>query len=196
MTGIKSDAVIVNPAFTNTQQVGAIIQSIPTTCENPEKVLEFLNLLYTDADVYNALVWGVEGTHYAHVDGSDTWITYPEGVSADTSGYTLSATYAFGNRYLSYIWNTDPENLNEKFKEFNDSAIKSNALGFVFDPSNVKTEVAAVQAVFDQYRLPLENGVVDPDENLPKFIQALKDAGIDTVIAEKQKQLDEWAAAN
>lgn len=196
MTGINSDAVIVNPAFTNTQQVGAIIQSIPTTCENPEKVLEFLNLLYTDADVYNALVWGVEGTHYAHVDGSDTWITYPEGVSADTSGYTLSATYAFGNRYLSYIWNTDPENLNEKFKEFNDGAIKSNALGFVFDPSNVKTEVAAVQAVFDQYRLPLENGVVDPDENLPKFIQALKDAGIDTVIAEKQKQLDAWAAAN
>lgn len=196
MTGIKSDAVIVNPAFTNTQQVGAIIQAIPTTCENPEKVLEFLNLLYTDADVYNALVWGVEGTHYAHVDGSDTWITYPEGVSADTSGYTLSATYAFGNRYLSYIWNTDPENLNEKFKEFNDSAIRSNALGFVFDPSNVKTEVAAVQAVFDQYRLPLENGVIDPDENLPKFIQALKDAGIDTVIAEKQKQLDAWAAAN
>ena len=97
---------------------------------------------------------------------------------------------------MSYIWNTDPENLNEKFKEFNDSAIRSNALGFVFDPSNVKTEVAAVQAVFDQYRLPLENGVIDPDENLPKFIQALKDAGIDTVIAEKQKQLDAWAAAN
>ena len=97
---------------------------------------------------------------------------------------------------MSYIWNTDPENLNEKFKEFNDSAIKSNALGFVFDPSNEKTVVAAVQAVFDLYRLPLENGVVDPDENLPKFIQALKDAGIDTVIAEKQKQLDEWAAAN
>ena len=196
MTGIKSDAVTVNPAFTNTQQVGAIIQSIPTTCENPEKVLEFLNLLYTDEAVYNALVWGVEGTHYVHVDGSDEWITYPEGVTADTSGYTLSATYAFGNRYLSYIWNTDPENLNEKFREFNDSAIKSNALGFIFDPSEVKAEVAAVQAVFDQYRLPLENGVIDPDENLPKFIQALKDAGIDTVIAEKQRQLDEWAAAN
>ena len=56
--------------------------------------------------------------------------------------------------------------------------------------------MAAVQSVFDQYRLPLENGVIDPDENLPKFIQALKDAGIDTVIAEKQRQLDEWAAAN
>lgn len=62
--------------------------------------------------------------------------------------------------------------------------------------SEVKTEVAAVQAVLDQYRLPLENGVIDPDENLPKFINALKEAGIDTVIAEKQRQLDEWAEKN
>lgn len=115
MTGIKSSTITVYPAFTNTQQVGAIIQSIPTTCENPGKVLEFIDLLYTDAEVYNALVWGIEGKHYVHVEGSDRWITYPEGVTADTSGYTLSATYNFGNRYLSYIWDTDPEDLNERF---------------------------------------------------------------------------------
>ena len=64
----------------------------------------------------------------------------------------------------------------------------------MFDTTPVKAEAAAVQAVMDEYRLPLENGVIDPDENLPKFRQALKDAGIDTVIAEKQRQLDEWAA--
>ena len=121
-------------------------------------------------------------------------VTYPDGVTGETSGYTLSATYAFGNRYLSYIWNTDPEDLNEKYEEFNDNAIKSKALGFVFDTTPVKAEAAAVQAVMDEYRLPLENGVIDPDENLPKFRQALKDAGIDTVIAEKQRQIDEWAA--
>ena len=161
---------------------------------HPEKVLEFVNLLYSDAEVYNALVWGVEGTHYQHVKGSEKWITYPDGVTGETSGYTLAATYAFGNRYLSYIWNTDPEDLNERFEEFNDNAIKSKALGFLFDNTPVKTEAAAVQAVMDEYRLPLENGVIDPDENLPKFRQALKDAGIDTVIAEKQRQLDEWAA--
>ena len=194
MTGIPCSTAIVNPAFGNTQTVGAVIQSIPVSCKNPEKVLEFVNLLYSDAEVYNALVWGIEGTHYQHVKGSEKWITYPDGVTGETSGYTLSATYAFGNRYLSYIWNTDPEDLNEKYEEFNDNAIKSKALGFVFDTTPVKAEAAAVQAVMDEYRLPLENGVIDPDENLPKFRQALKDAGIDTVIAEKQRQLDEWAA--
>ena len=68
-----------------------------------------------------------------HAKGSEKWITYPDGVTGETSGYTLSATYAFGNRYLSYIWNTDPEDLNEKYEEFNDNAIKSKALGFVFE---------------------------------------------------------------
>lgn len=78
--------------------------------------------------------------------------------------------------------------------EFNNNAIQSKALGFVFDSTAVKTEMAAVKAVMDEYRLSLENGTIDPKENLPKFRQALKDAGIDTVIAEKQRQLDEWSA--
>ena len=142
MTGIPCSTAIVNPAFGNTQTVGAVIQSIPVSCKNPEKVLEFVNLLYSDAEVYNALVWGIEGTHYQHVKGSEKWITYPDGVTGETSGYTLSATYAFGNRYLSYIWNTDPEDLNEKYEEFNDNAIKSKALGFVFDTTPVKAEAA------------------------------------------------------
>ena len=194
MSGIETCCVVVNPAFSNTKQVGAVINSITTSCENPEKTLEFINLLFSDAEVYNALVWGIEGTHYVHKEGSDVWIDYPEGLDADTSGYTLGATYAFGSRYLSYIWANAPENLNQMYKDFNDAAIQSDAMGFLFDNSSVKTEVAAVEAVFDQYRLPLENGVIDPEENLPKFLQALKDAGIDTIIAEKQRQLDAWVA--
>ena len=39
-------------------------------------------------------------------------------------------------------------------------------------------------------------GSLDPETELPKFQQSLKDAGIDEIIAEKQKQLDAWAAEN
>lgn len=37
MTGIPCSTAIVNPAFGNTQTVGAVIQSIPVSCKNPEK---------------------------------------------------------------------------------------------------------------------------------------------------------------
>jgi putative aldouronate transport system substrate-binding protein len=37
-------------------------------------------------------------------------------------------------------------------------------------------------------------GVVDPTVVLPEFQQALKAAGIEEIIAENQKQIDEWRA--
>jgi putative aldouronate transport system substrate-binding protein len=38
-------------------------------------------------------------------------------------------------------------------------------------------------------------GSVDPEEYLPKAIEKFKEAGIDTIIAEAQKQLNEWLAS-
>lgn len=74
------------------------------------------------------------------------------------------------------------------------NAIQSQAIGFIFDSSSVKSEIAALDSVLAEYRLGLENGELDPEEYLPKFIQALREAGIEKVIAEKQRQLDSWVA--
>ena len=41
----------------------------------------------------------------------------------------------------------------------------------------------------------IDFGTIDPAKKLPEFIEKLKAAGIEKVIAEKQKQLDAWAAA-
>ncbi|MOA60671.1 hypothetical protein D3C78_1856060 [compost metagenome] len=68
-------------------------------------------------------------------------------------------------------------------------------MGFTMNPESVKTEIAAISNVIAQYYLVLETGSVDPDKVLPQFIEKLKDAGIDKVIADKQRQLDEWAKA-
>ena len=63
-----------------------------------------------------------------------------------------------------------------------------------FDVTDVSTEFSAVSAVIEQYSDSLDAGAVNPEEALPEFRKALKDAGIDAVIAENQRQLDEWAA--
>ena len=46
-----------------------------------------------------------------------------------------------------------------------------------------------------QYIPSVNCGTVDPVTNLADFQSALKAAGIDTVIEENQKQLDDWAAS-
>ena len=48
--------------------------------------------------------------------------------------------------------------------------------------------------VCNKYQAGLETGTLDPETYLPEFIQALKDAGLEKVIAEKQAQLDAFLA--
>ena len=67
--------------------------------------------------------------------------------------------------------------------------------GFTPSNANVMNEIAAVSNVVDQYLKPLTFGDVNPDEYYPQFLDALKAAGIDTIIADYQAQANEWLAA-
>lgn len=157
--------------------------------------MKFLNLLYSDPVLINLLNYGIEGQHYVKTD-VDNVITFPEGVDMTNSGYAMFDGWQRGNQLLSYVWEGDEPTLYEELDAFNKSALRSKAFGFVFDSSKVKTEAASIANVTAQYRTALENGTLDIDENLPKFQAALKEAGIDRVIEEKQAQLDAWAAEN
>ena len=50
--------------------------------------------------------------------------------------------------------------------------------------------------MISQYQAALESGSVDPEKILPEFLTALESAGSDEVIAENQRQLDEWLEQN
>ena len=64
--------------------------------------------------------------------------------------------------------------------------------GFIPNTTNVMNEVTAVSNVVEQYSNVLLYGDVNPDEKYPEFLAALKDAGIDKLIADYQAQADEW----
>lgn len=176
---------------TNSSVVQQCQWYIAANCEHPDKAMQFLNLMYTDPRIANLLSWGIEGKHY--VVQENGLINYPEGVTAESSGYNLNMGWAMGNQYITHIWEGDAPTLYEDLQAFNQSAVKSAAFGFTWDPTPVKTEVAALNNVLNEYRCGLEWGVLDPDVALPEFRAKLKAAGIDKVVAEKQCQLDEWA---
>ncbi len=165
---------------------------IPENAEHPEEAMQFLNLLYTDPDVINTIVYGLEGEDYViHEDGR---IGYPEGVDASNVGYSVaSMLWSFGNEFNAYVWETNEPDVWEQTIAWNETGYRSKAFGFVFDPSPVQNEIAAVQNVYDQYRMSLECGLVDPETTLPEMVEKMKAAGLDTIIEEKQAQLDAWA---
>lgn len=189
-TGMTMVALPLSKVTAQTLNMQAYMMSISKNSKNPQKAMELLNLFYTDKELMNLMTNGIEGTHY--VKKSDNVISFPNGVTAKDTKYLFNQ-FMIGNNFLSYVWDTDLPTIWEKTKTFNDNAIFSKALGFTFNQEPVKTEVAAVTNVMNQYRLALENGTLDPDKNLPEFNKKLKDAGLDKIIGEKQKQLDEWA---
>lgn len=170
--------------------------SLPITCDDPAAAMQFLNLMYGSEEICNLLHNGIEGVHYEMTENPGI-IRYPEGLDVMTTGYN-NPLGLYGDKSMKYQWEPISPTYFEDLKAFNASItpeMESKALGYCFNSDPVKTEYAAVSDVISQYRPSLENGAVDPDTVLPEFISALKAAGIDTVIAENQKQLDAWLAA-
>ncbi len=189
-SGVELIQVNISEPIACTQDVAALQMGIARNCQNVEKTLEFLNLLYTDADLMNLLANGIEGEHY--VLNEEGKATLPEGVT--DSGYVFNH-WEIGNNFITYLWDSDVDDLWTITEQFNESTKKSPAFGLSFDLNSVSTEVAAVNTVMSQYRMVLENGTVDPDSMLQEFQERLAAAGIDEIITVKQEQMDAARAA-
>lgn len=194
MAGMDLTALQVNENATYTSIPAMFMWGIPYSAENPELSMQYLNEQYTNPEIMNLLAWGIEGVHYDVME--DGHITTAAALDGQESGYNPQAGWIFGNQYITHVWEGDDIDLYVQLKEFNDTAAKSKAFGFTFDNSSVITETAAVQSVYDQYKMGLECGLVDPSTGIDEMVSALKAAGLDTIIAEKQAQLDAWAEEN
>ncbi|CAM4064363.1 ABC transporter substrate-binding protein [Paenibacillus alkaliterrae] len=182
LNGKLAQIIMTEKTVATSETTGSML-GISSTSKDPERVMMFINLLHTDKEMNNMLNFGIEGVH--HTRNGET-------ISATekTKDYNPGSAWMFGNQFLNYVWDTeDPEKWN-KFLEFNEGAKPSPALGFVFDSEPVKAEVGAMANVIRQYQRAIETGSVDIDKMLPEYNNALKAAGLDKVIAEKQKQFN------
>lgn len=181
-------------SFVTTGKVNNSAFGISVTSKHPEASMKFLNEMYTNADVMNVLSYGIEGIHWEEKDGG--FIGYPEGVNADNSTYDLGMTWYFGNGFLNKAWEGSSLVDVETEIENNRNAIASSAMGFTYDSTVVSTELAAIGNVTSQYLPGILCGTLNPEESIPEFLSALKSAGVDKVVDEKQAQYDAWIAEN
>jgi putative aldouronate transport system substrate-binding protein len=180
---------LTDPTISTGDTTGSML-AISRTSKDPARAMMFINLLHSDKYLNNLLNFGIEGVHYDKK--SDNVIDTTKGAKT----YNVGSSWMFGNQFLNYLLpNEDPQKW-EKFKAFNKSGKASPALGFTFDSGPVKSEIAAVVNVNSEFMGALYTGSVDPNQTLPKYTAKLKEAGVDKIIAEKQKQLDAFLAAN
>jgi len=177
--------------YFDTASVNNVVWMLSGSTKAPEAAMKFLNLFYTDPFVINTILYGIEGRDYVKV--GEHHVRFPDGMTASDVPYTAQlSTGMIGSESLQYQFEgTDWSDVEFKLKE-NKETKRSPYFGFIFDMSDVRTEMSAINNVKNQYVPGLITGSLDPETTIPKFLEALKDAGADRVIQAKQEQLDRW----
>ncbi len=178
-----SDGVLTN------RGIRATMTAISTTSKHPGEALKMIEIIYSDAEIYNLLCWGIEGVHYTKNEEGKITI-------ADNSNYDRIANWKIGPTYNSLLLNNQEESVYDETRKFNESAIPSPLLGFIFDTTSVATELSNCTTVINKEMQTLEMGLIDPKEGLANFLKNLEVAGSQKIIDEIQRQIDEWWAKN
>ncbi len=182
--------ITMQPKYVVTTHAGGSMFAIPVTCQDPSKAMRYLNLMHSDPALINMMLYGQENVNYETTDLLKL-DTIPEANWYGVHG----GAWTVGNTRLQYVLSNEDVKKNAYLQVYADDAIPAPSLGFRFDRKNVRDQVDAVNAVISQYGPPLLCGQVDPDDpkvGIAAMNAALKEAGVDEVIAEIQRQYDEW----
>jgi putative aldouronate transport system substrate-binding protein len=161
--------------------------ALSRTSKDPARAVKAFELWCSDKTLNNLLNFGIEGTHYTKID-ADTI------KPVENSKYWPACQWELGSRTLDYFLEGESKDLFQQYDAFNASAVPAEDLGFFFNPESVKTQQAAVDAVSSQYTTPVLCGMLD-DKAFQQMVDKFKTAGINDIVAEMQKQYDEWKAA-
>lgn len=164
----------------------ATMTAVSATSKQPDEALRLLEIMFTNKDTFNTLLFGIEGEHYEKID-DNTVKLLDEGQK-----YNLSDNaWAYGNLFNSYYIEGTQKGVYEETDKINREAVTAPIRGFSVDLSPITVEVAKVNSVKSEYEY-LALGSEEPTELLKEYREKLRVAGLDTIIVEIQKQLDEF----
>ncbi|MDO4293206.1 MAG: ABC transporter substrate-binding protein [Eubacteriales bacterium] len=175
---------VFGPVYT-TESIQGSMNAISVNSKYKKEALKVLELMNTDSKFRDMCAYGTEGNYMQYEsDGTVTrlrddwnWPSYTQGT------FFILSTLSDG----------DPEAW-KQVEQQNEEATPSSCLGFALDVTNIQNEMSNCNTVWDKYKYDLLTGASDPAQVLDQCISELKSAGLDTIIAEAQKQIDEFFA--
>jgi putative aldouronate transport system substrate-binding protein len=192
--GYEVEIIHLSEAMKNTNAVNAVVYSIASASENPAKAMQFLNWTYTSQEFTDLINWGIEGKDW--VVTADGMAAYPDGVDATSVSYHNDFGWIYPNQFVGHPWVGNPADIWDQYAAYNAGLMTSQAFGFTFDSRPIADEQAQLNSVLEQYQADLAFGAIDIEQGLTAFKEALYQAGLQKVMDEKQRQLNEWLAGN
>lgn len=194
-TGIDSEVLEYRMATDKPDMIYTYMQNlnaISSTSSDPESGLKFLNWLYGSKENHDLFHYGIEGVHYTAV-GEDRI----EQIKGD-DGQPLYNMDTWMTGYMPYIrYAADaPESYINYMTYTSDNYVVSPIAGFIFDASNVTTELTNLQTEIIASIYPIKVGMVDYESNIDAAIGKLKAAGLDKYMEEYRKQFKAYLETN
>ena len=161
--------------------------------ENPERALMVYDMIRNDPECYQLLCYGQEGVSWEKTD--DGMKTTPEGYNADTQNVNGVTNFWWGRnddleiRDASRDW----EKIDALYAEYDSKKIDYPYGQFILNNDNIQSYIANINEIYTNYMKQISFGKYSgtAEEIVAEFQQALKDAGIDIVTEEIQRQINE-----
>lgn len=161
--------------------------------ENPERALMVYDMIRNDPECYQLLCYGQEGVSWEKTDNGMK--TTPEGYNADTQNVNGVTNFWWGRnddleiRDASRDW----EKIDALYAEYDSKKIDYPYGQFILNNDNIQSYIANINEIYTNYMKQISFGKYSgtAEEIVAEFQQALKDAGIDIVTEEIQRQIDE-----
>ncbi len=175
--------------------------AIPTTSTHPERAIQLLDLLYSEegSEILNLLNYGIEGVHYEKT--ADNVIAPFDyiGQATSSSKYGLPpwTTANMFNAYIVAPYTQETYDYAVNYFENENAKRPTTPLyGFFFDSAELTLDLSNVGLVNAEYELQLTSGVFEDYASVyDTLLSKTKSSGLDKIIAEYQKQADEYIAS-
>ncbi len=177
---------------------GAGGNGVTASCKHPEEALKFIEALNTEKgkEIYNTIVYGLEGTHYKKVnDKRIETLEYDGGQGLSETSYA-AWKWVIGNTKYAYLNQSTKDDEMDIVAEINENPnnVVSDMMGFRVNLEPVSTEVSQCAAVVTEYKNALIWGSkgADWEAYYNEFVDKMEAAGASKVAEEIQSQYDAW----
>jgi putative aldouronate transport system substrate-binding protein len=164
------------------------ILSVFSTSQHVNEAVAFVNWLRSSQENYDLFTYGIKDVHYKL-----------EGEALSYDGIPPERRYT----PISWAWNDIrferfSKHISKDYaallRTWDKDAVASPTLGFVPDLTPIKSEMVQLNVVSKEYLSLLYEEKQDYEATMVKFRVKLKDAGIDRVMKEMQRQFDAYRA--
>ena len=181
--------VPIGQSIIKADDVNTACIAISRNCKNPGRALAFINLLYSDEELLNLICHGQEGIDWTWADKENKVI------DVNYEGYPGSYATFVGNAFNEYYTGIDQVGSKERVLQANENAVVSPILGFSYNGSQKHEEINRCTEIVCEYVWGILGGWAgDPDAAIAKMNAELYEAGLQDVLDDMQKQVDEWKA--